>query len=150
MLIHGGHGRSWMVLPEETIAGIARRCDTKGVYTNLRLPHGVVLQPDGTAPIERVTMPRGQQWRSAARPGGHAHITIEEAEATVWSLESRLHRSNEQCSRVAHGGDNIPAVCAFRRGRSSSFALNLKCRKAMAIQIVGRLMNYAVQITITI
>ena len=32
---------------------------------------------------QEVTMPRGQQWRSAARPGGHAHITIEEAKAAL-------------------------------------------------------------------
>lgn len=78
----------------------------------------------------------------APRPGGRTRITLEEAEATAWSLESRLHRAGETGARVMHKGDNAPCLCAMSKGRSSSQLLNSRCLRAMTITLAGKLMPF--------
>jgi hypothetical protein len=87
-------------------------------------------------------MPSSPHWCEAAKPGGYAHITIEEAHAKLWSMESRLGRPSEFGTRVLHGGDNAACEGAFMKGRSASTRLNTCCQQGTAIVIAGNLVEY--------
>ena len=59
-----------------------------------------------------------------------------------WSLEARLHRPTECGCRVLHGEDSASTVGAYNKGRSSSYSLNLRCRRRTAIVIAGGLEDF--------
>ena len=136
----GGHGRAWSVFSEGLIEELCRFADARRVYTSLQEgagEHNIRLDADGKCPLHRVHLPRASHWSKAGRPGGFRHIVIEEAAATVWSLECRIRRPTELGVRLAQGGDNASAVGAFAKGRSSSRALNVYCQKACSLEICG-------------
>ncbi|CAE8649552.1 unnamed protein product [Polarella glacialis] len=138
----GGHGRAWARFPEGVIIDIARYADVRKVHTSLNTEFGIEVDAQYRCPLFRVEVPFSEHWNVAPRPGGHSHITLEEADATIWSLESHLHRTGECGTRVLHGGDNAPQVASFMRGRSSSRRLNGKYRRAAAVVVAGRLMPF--------
>ena len=104
---------------------------------------GIRFDEQGRCPLRRVKLPRSKHWSQVGRPGGFRHITMEEAEAMIWSLDSRLRRPDELGCRIVTGGDNAPQVGAFMRGRSPSHALNGCCRKACAIELAGNFMPFS-------
>ncbi len=59
------------------------------------------------------------------RPGGFCDITVEECDASVRSLEGRLHREGETAVRGLQAGDNTGQVGAFQRGRSRLLMLRV-------------------------
>ena len=137
------------------MAEIARTSEVGGIYTTLGPPsslsgdtapardfYGIRLDEQGRCPLRRVKLPRSKHWSQVGRPGGFRHITMEEAEAMIWSLDSRLRRPDELGCRIVTGGDNAPQVGAFMRGRSPSHALNGCCRKACAIELAGNFMPF--------
>jgi hypothetical protein len=99
----------------------------------------VALDDAGSCPLLRVDLPRAERWSEAPRPGGFRHITIEEACAMIWSLESRLDRPSEVSCKCVRGGDNVANVAVFLKGRSPSKQFNHMCRRACAIQLGGHL-----------
>ena len=81
-------------------------------------------------------------WIEIPKPGGWAHIALEEYHAFNWSLERRLLRHDEVGCRVLQLGDNTTQVGAHAKGRSSSRALNACCRADAALQIGGDLVAF--------
>lgn len=61
-----------------------RASEARRAYISLRVPYGVELGADGRCALDRVVLPSKVGWRTALRPGGFAHIALEEAEATAW------------------------------------------------------------------
>ena len=83
-------------------------------------------------------------WCTAHKAGGFQHITLEEADATLWAAEAKLRRPTELFARSALGGDNAPCVGAFRRGRSRSRRLNGRCRRRAAVELAGGFSSFDV------
>lgn len=69
-------------------------------------------------------------------------IALEEYDAYLWGLETRLRHSLELGSRCLYIGDNSTHVGAEVKGRSSSWRLNLRCRRSCAIQLAGDLVPF--------
>ena len=116
----GGHGRAWSCLSLDVVREMARLSDCKYPHTCLHKEHGVELDSEGKCPMKRLVLPKHLHWYTVPRMGGYKHITLEEAEAATWSLESRLQRQHELGSRCLQGGDNAAQVAAFGKGRSAS------------------------------
>ena len=135
----GGHGRAWVLFPEDTVHTICRLADGPGVRTSLREPSGMVLTQEGRCPLARVRLPASPHWHTVSRPGGYRHITLEEADANVWAVESKLHRPAELGTKSCLDGDNAPCVGAFRKGRSGAPLLNARCRRRCAAELAGDL-----------
>ena len=135
----GGHGLAWGSYSEALVSGIARRVDQRAPETNLESEFGISVDHQSRCPLHRIHLPSRRTWAVAARPGGYRHITLEEAEAGLWSLEGRLHRPAEIETRCLEGGDNAATVGAFMRGRSRSRPLNEKCRQRAAVALAGDL-----------
>ena len=138
----GGHGRAYTDLDEDLVSKAARWSEAKVGITDLSSPYGLDLDDAGRCCLRRITLPDGMWWKEIHRPGGHSHITLEEAEAAIWSLLCRLRRPAEVGARCLQGGDNAPQVAAFMKGRSSSKALNGKCRRACAVVMAGALLPF--------
>jgi len=133
----GGHGRAWSTFNAEVVAEVARWADAKVARTYLLPGSGIEEDVNGRCPLFRVRLPDAKWWTEAARKGGRRHITLEEADAGIWSLESRLRRPTEVGAKVVEGGDNAAQIGAFTRGRSSSRQLNGRCRKVCAVTLGG-------------
>ena len=138
----GGHGRAWARLPLETISDMARWIDQASPATNLQGDFGIDVNDAGMCPLRRLRIPYVGHWSCAPRPGGYKHITLEEADARLWSLESSLHRPAEIGTRVLRAGDNAAAVGAAIKGRSPSRPLNARCRRSAALELAGGLCVY--------
>ena len=138
----GGHGRAWSTFDTEVVAEVARWADSKSARTYLFPGPGIEENAHGRCPLFRVRLPEASWWTEAARKGGRRHITLEEADAGIWSLEARLRRPTEVGSKVVEGGDNAAQIGAFSRGRSSSRRLNGRCRKACAVTLGGGLVPF--------
>ena len=107
------------------MAEVARLTVDRGIYTNLSLEHGMVLAEDEECPLRQIDFPESRfRWYEMPRAGGYRHITLEEASALTWSVESRLHRPAEQRTRAVHLIDSAALCGAVRKGRSSSALLN--------------------------
>ena len=65
-------------------------------------------------------------------------ITINEADALVWSIVDRLRRPNELRSRILTGTDSAACCGAIAKGRSRSRRLNARCIQIAAALFCGR------------
>ena len=134
----GGHGRAYTYVEPSVVAEICQLTAGKGVYTSLSLEHGLALEEDGRCPLHQVDFPEVQYaWKEIPRPGGYRHITLEEASALTWSVESRLHRPAELRTRCIHLIDSAALTGAVRKGRSSLRLLNGQLRQLAACAIAG-------------
>ncbi|CAE8732571.1 unnamed protein product, partial [Polarella glacialis] len=79
----GGHGRAGARFPEGVIIDIARYADVRKVHTSLNTEFGIEVDAQYRCPLFRVEVPFSEHWNVAPRPGGHSHITLEEAAATI-------------------------------------------------------------------
>ena len=90
--------------------------------------------------MSKASLPlKDHRWYEVPKPGGYSHIALEECAAHMWALERRILRSGETSKRIVHLGDNATQVGAHAKGGSSSRALDLQCRKDMALQIAGNI-----------
>ena len=117
---------------------------TSSVKSQLRTPKQRRVEVDVPAlvlPIdpELVRLERfSLLWKKRWRDSG-SHINVKEAMVALSSL-----RRTARVARL-HGRlkvtlcDNLAALCAFERGRSSSFPLNRVCQMASAYQFAARL-----------
>jgi len=135
----GGHGRAWCYYRENLVQDVCRYADQKAAYVSLALPFGIEVDDEEKCPLYRLELPKARHWTTIARPGGWQHITLEEADTNLWSMEHRLHRPSELGCRVGQGGDNACTVGSFAKGRSSSPALNLRCKRGAVIEFAGDL-----------
>ena len=125
-------------MPEAVVKALARYSAAKGVYTNVSLPWGVNLSEEHTCPIRKVRLPKERvKWKHLGCPWSPKHITLGEADAAVWAASDRLRRSSDDGKRFVHPLDSVAVTGAFTKGRSSSYALNDRCRQMCAINICG-------------
>ena len=82
-------------------------------------------------PKERVV------WKHIGTPWSPSHITLGEADAAVWAAADRLRRKTDDGCRFVHPLDSVALTGALTKGRSSSIALNSRCRKVAAINVSG-------------
>ena len=135
-----GLGRATTEMPEEVVADIARLSDHKGFYTNLSLPWGISLTEEPTVKVKKVEWPIDRcRWLKFAAPRDAEVITLNEADAIVWSVLDRLRRPQELRSRVLVGTDSAACCGALCKGRSKSRRLNARCRQVAAILLAGRI-----------
>ncbi len=64
----------------------------------------------------------------------HEHISLKEGRVCLSSLKRASRVVGLFCTRKLTISDNLPAVCAFSRGRSSNRHMNRLCRVAAALQ----------------
>eukprot|EP00973_Karenia_brevis_P024395 3364828-Karenia_brevis.AAC.1 len=69
----------------------------------------------------------------AVRP----HITLSEADASLWALEECLTRPSDCGLRVLHPVDSAAWAGAVAKGRSSSHLLNSRCRGRASIVLAA-------------
>ena len=142
----GGHGRAYCQVPPSEAAEMGKYSEAKTAHPFLR-DVGVNLDAEKRCPLYRVTIPEGVHWHEIGRSGGYKHITLEEAECCLWSVENRLKRPLEVGSRVIHAGDNAPQIASFIKGRSSSRKLNGRCRRACSLTLGGGLLIFYVWVS---
>ena len=134
-----GLGRASAEMPEEVVKEISRLSDHKGFYTNLSLPWGISLTEIPSVNVKRVEWPVDKvRWLKFASQRDSDIITINEADALVWSILDRLRRPGELKSRLLVGTDSAACCGAFCKGRSKSRRLNARCRQVAAILLAGR------------
>ena len=136
----GGHGLAWAASELATVQKIAQACSHRGAYTSLELPEGLKLDGLQRCPLARVDIGgAARRWFTAARRGGYSHITLEEANAFIWGLRSRLLRPQELGTRIIHPCDSAAWTGAVCKGRSASRKLNGRCRQAAGILLAADL-----------
>lgn len=139
----GGHGLAYASLDERTVVDWGRLASHRGDYTALLNEVGLEAAPVQHSHLKPAELPLGDvAWKLVGRPGQFEVIALEEYDAYLWGLESRLRHSLELGSRCIHIGDNSTHVGAEVKGRSSSFRLNLRCRRSCAIQVAGDLVPF--------
>jgi hypothetical protein len=77
-------------------------------------------------------------WRKRWRDSGN-HINVKEAMVALSSLRRTARVGSLHGRLKVTLCDNLSALCAFERGRSSSFHLNRVCQMAAAYQFAARL-----------
>ena len=133
-----GIGRAWGVVPQHVAQTLARYADHATVYTNLKLPWGIGLNKEHKCPLRRIRVPIERiKWHKVGCPWRASHITLGEADAIVWAAEDRLRRPSDFNCRFVHPVDSAACAGCFSKGRSSSRALNQRCRRACAICVCG-------------
>ena len=133
-----GIGRAWGVVPRQVVQTIARYADHSTAYTNLKLPWGIGLNKEHKCPLRRVRVPIERiKWHEVGCPWQASHITLGEADAILWAAEDRLRRPADFNCRFVHPVDSAACAGCFSKGRSSSRALNKRCRRACAVCIAG-------------
>ena len=85
-------------------------------------------------------------WHEVPNPGGYQHICLEESDAYIWALTERFHHGRELDHRCIHLGDNSPQIFAAGKGRSSTFLMNVRCRKALGLQALGNLQTFHIYV----
>jgi hypothetical protein len=133
-----GLGRAMSIMPLHVVRTLARYSATKGVYTNLTLPWGMALKEPGKCPFHKVRLPSKRvKWRTMGVKWTPKHITIGEGDAAVWSAHDRLLRPSDDDNRFIHPLDSAAMVGAFTKGRSSSRAINHRCKQMASINLCG-------------
>ena len=136
----GGHGEAYTFATEEVVQSWATLACHRGEYTSLLAEHGLEAPQAGVSNMCHAYLPLKEYWwTEIPKPGGWAHIALEEYDAFNWSLERRLMRPDEVGCRVIQLGDNTTQVGAHSKGRSSSRALNSRCRSDASLQLAGDL-----------
>jgi hypothetical protein len=97
----GGHGRAWANFDPDLIHELCRLYDGPGAPTSLYSEYGIDLDKKGRCPLLRVKLPSPGHWCTAHKAGGFQHITLEEADATLWAAEAKLRRPTELFARSA-------------------------------------------------
>lgn len=137
--------------------GVVRRKDlSSGVLAELlgesynRLPRYHIgddgSPPSSTAAAAAATAYILQDWadpspawevmRSGEFERPPSHVNLAEASTGNMTVRVACAEPTARGCRVAIGGDNTAALCAFRKGRSSSFRLNGVCRRVAALTFV--------------
>ena len=133
-----GLGRSFATMPVHVVQVLARYSSTRGVYTNLNLPWGVNLTKEHSCPLRKVRLPKERvKWSHMGCRWNPSHITLGEADAVVWAAGDRLKRPCDDGCRFVHPLDSVAVTGAMTKGRSSSRALNFRCRQVASINIAG-------------
>eukprot|EP00435_Cladocopium_sp_Y103_P028744 s806_g7.t1 len=133
-----GIGRSFATMPVHVVQTLARYSSTHGIYTNISLPWGVNLTQQHSCPLRKVRLPKERvKWKHLGCPWRSKHITLGEADAVVWAAGDRLRRPCDDGCRFVHPLDSVAVTGAMTKGRSSSGALNYRCRQVTAINISG-------------
>ena len=115
---------------------------TSSVKSQLRAKRKLRLETDATAmvvPIPSKICCRGRftlLWRKRWR-SGNEHINIKEGRVALSSLRRSVRVTSLHGKLKVTLTDNMAALSAFDRGRSSSFALNKLCREASSMQFVS-------------
>ena len=127
-----GHGLAYTKVDTETTQRWSRACVHRGDSSSgLAGPEFVYRDP--ICPMGKVDFPLDKYfWHEVSRPGGGQHIVYEEFDASLWGIETRLHRPTETGCRTLHGGDSAACVASLAKGRSSTRAMNRRCRKVGA------------------
>ena len=117
---------------------MGRLTEGKGLYTNLALPGGVQTVADRKCALKQIEFYKDlYRWRLAGRPGGMAHINLEEASAMVWSVHDRLRRPGEEGKKILQLVDSAVLCGAAKKGRSASRRLNRYMRKLLSCLLAG-------------
>lgn len=133
-----GLGRAFGVIPTHVAQALARYSDHPSVYTNLKLPWSIGLKEEHACPLRKVRLPAERiRWTEVGVPWESTHITLGEADAICWAAEDRLRRPSDDGCRFIHPLDSAACVGSFSKGRSSSKALNSRCRRLASINIAG-------------
>eukprot|EP00438_Fugacium_kawagutii_P012044 Skav218186 [mRNA] locus=scaffold5213:236505:243510:- [translate_table: standard] len=133
-----GLGRAYGVMPTHVVQALARYSDHPAVYTNLHLPWGIGLKQPHACPLRKVRLPVEKvKWSEIGVAWQCEHITLGEADAICWASEDRLRRPGDDGCRFVHPLDSAACVGAFTKGRSSSVALNQRCRRQASIELAG-------------
>ena len=133
-----GLGRAFGVIPTHVAQALARYSDHPSVYTNLKLPWSIGLKEEHACPLRKVRLPAERiRWTEVGVPWESTHITLGEADAICWAAEDRLRRPSDDGCRFIHPLDPAACVGSFSKGRSSSKALNSRCRRLASINIAG-------------
>lgn len=115
---------------------------TSSVKSQLRAKRKIRLETDATSMVvpvpskicrrERFTLLWRKRWRS-----GNEHINIKEGRVALSSLRRSARVTSLHRKLKVTLTDNMAALSAFERGRSSSFAMNKLCREASSLQFVS-------------
>lgn len=133
-----GLGRSYGYIPSSVAQVLARYSDHRSVYTNLSLPWGVGLDGNHACPLRKVRIPvKRIKWSHISTPWSCSHITLGEADAAAWVAEDRLRRAVDDGARFVHPLDSAATVGGLTKGRSSSHALNERCRRVASCTLAG-------------
>ena len=115
---------------------------TSSVKSQLRAKRKLRLETDATSmvvPIPAKICCRGRftlLWRKRWR-SGNEHINIKEGRVALSSLRRSVRVTSLHRKLKVTLTDNMAALSAFERGRSSSFALNKLCREASSMRFVS-------------
>ena len=97
----------------------------------------------GATPLHTVDLPLHRYyWHEVAKPGSYRHICLEESDAFVWALTERFHRTDELGHQCLHLGDNSAQVFAKAKGRSPNYLMNVRCRRVLALELLGDLVTF--------
>ena len=133
-----GLGRAFGVIPTHVAQAMARFSDHPSVYTSLKLPWSIGLNEEHACPLRKIRLPVERiKWTEIGVPWESTHITLGEADPICWAAEDRLRRPSDDGCRFIHPLDSAACVGAFSKGRSSSEALNKRCRKLASISLAG-------------
>lgn len=147
-----GHGIAYWSVLEMGRVTWAKEAEFRGAYTALwqnpeqdpamqERPLGLVGKERSTgAAVRRLQVPRRAaaiaidrfSWACVAKPGGPAHIIVEEARATVCGFERSIRSPAAIERRILVLGDNSVCVRAMNKGRSASRQLNREVRRLAA------------------
>ena len=89
------------------------------------------LDENHACPLKRI------KWTHLSVPWSCTHITLGEADAATWAAEDRLRRAVDDGARFIHPLDSAATVGSFTKGRSSSHALNHRCRRLASCTLAG-------------
>ena len=67
----------------------------------------------------------------------------------MWALTERFRRAGELGHRCLHLGDNSAQVFTKVKGRSSNYLMNVRCRRVLALELVGDLTTFMLYVTST-
>ena len=133
----GGHGMAYTVLSPDTAQSWARVAAHKGDYDILIKESCLAIPAEKHQRLQGAILPLAQSfWHTVPRPGGYAHITLEEYDAFLWVETEKLLRGVIG-HRTVHVGDNAGQVGAHAKGRSSNRRVNRRCRRGAALQLCG-------------
>ena len=144
----GGHGLAYTELPPGDAQLWARWACHRGDFFLLEDDSRWLHVPrTGTTPLETVDLSLHRFfWHTVPKPGGFKHICLEEFDAYVWALTERLHRRDENSRRCLHLGDNSAQVFAKAKGRSSTWLMNVRCRRVLALELAGDIVGFMIYV----
>ncbi|CAE8717298.1 unnamed protein product, partial [Polarella glacialis] len=118
-----------------------RRCKPVQSWRPSRAPRPVVEVPNSIPVVgpewdskERYTLLVAAPWQHTAE-----HINVKEMRVLLMGVRRCCRDRSALGHRVLLLSDNLVSVLALEKGRSSSYPLNLLCRRAAAYSIGGRI-----------